>query len=926
MKMSWFTLLLTGLLAFSASAQDKPRVLILGGKDESQMTIGELKPAYIDFSYRANPKLSVKDIVARYVKLLKEAEDPEVRLKALQRLGSLENLYGETVESVLDREAIGRIAIQTYEEHLAAYPSHPENDWVLYQLARSYEMAAESGNTRRTLERLVKQYPRSELVSDSLFRVAEIRYAQGEYAAAETAFRDTLKSRQGGPYRLSAEYMLGWSLFQQSRLDPSMDTFISVLKKLNQQAAENQRVELRNDVLRIMSVIAGRQSGTDSLFAALERNRSTELAPLVYEHQYRYYLSNQRYQDAAGVAAHYIERFPMSAGRLDFHQRRVEAYREGNLPTLVRQEKQAVVNQLGADTAYYRSQKPEDRQALEATLSLYLSELGQFEYAMAGKAPEKDRQAHYEAAASYFDRLTAFSPESPEFASVYFLMGESYQKLGKRDQALAAYRKAGYTFPDYEKRVEAAYAVVDTFPAGALDSQPALRSERADEFERFATTYPDDARSSAVLLAAANERYAMAQYEKAKALSAQVLEPPYRLTMAQQTDARLLQGHVAFAMSDYVLSQSAYEQARTGMKLSDERLLRVNENLAASLYRQGESLQKAGDTEGARQFYLQVVERLPDTQVAEVAMYDAAMRSIDLALWFESAALLQGYRERYPEKSAEREVSRKLVYVHQQNQNYAAAADELVALQGGLTGEDARKAQFQAVELYQQAGFSDRAARAAEDYIRLYPQPFEPWIAMHQTRIELAQAAGDAGQTRKLQAALVEAEKSGGSARTTESRTLAAAASWELAQPAIEEYQNMDLRLPLNKSLTRKSAALKDLMNRLSDVHGYGVTDYVTASTHAMGEAYRQLSQSIIRSETPAGLSELEQEQYTLLLEEQAYPFEEKAIEFLENNTARTSTGVYDEWVEKSFENLAEILPVRYAKEESAESLVMRVN
>ena len=63
-------------------------------------------------------------------------------------------------------------------------------------------------------------------------------------------------------------------------------------------------------------------------------------------------------------------------------------------------------------------------------------------------------------------------------------------------------------------------------------------------------------------------------------------------------------------------------------------------------------------------------------------------------------------------------------------------------------------------------------------------------------------------------------------------------------------------------------------------------------------------------------------EQYDLLLEEQVYPFEEKAIDLYKANANRAPDGVYDEWVKKSFERLASLMPARYSKLERSEDVV----
>jgi cellulose synthase operon protein C len=59
-----------------------------------------------------------------------------------------------------------------------------------------------------------------------------------------------------------------------------------------------------------------------------------------------------------------------------------------------------------------------------------------------------------------------------------------------------------------------------------------------------------------------------------------------------------------------------------------------------------------------------------------------------------------------------------------------------------------------------------------------------------------------------------------------------------------------------------------------------------------------------------------------VLLEEQAFPFEEKSIKLHEVNAARTKDGTYDEWVQKSFSALAQLNPGRYGKVEIGEQLV----
>jgi tetratricopeptide (TPR) repeat protein len=56
-----------------------------------------------------------------------------------------------------------------------------------------------------------------------------------------------------------------------------------------------------------------------------------------------------------------------------------------------------------------------------------------------------------------------------------------------------------------------------------------------------------------------------------------------------------------------------------------------------------------------------------------------------------------------------------------------------------------------------------------------------------------------------------------------------------------------------------------------------------------------------------------------VMLEEQAFPFEEKAIELHEGNARRAAAGIWDEWVRQSYAALAQLKPGRWARAERSD-------
>ena len=89
------------------------------------------------------------------------------------------------------------------------------------------------------------------------------------------------------------------------------------------------------------------------------------------------------------------------------------------------------------------------------------------------------------------------------------------------------------------------------------------------------------------------------------------------------------------------------------------------------------------------------------------------------------------------------------------------------------------------------------------------------------------------------------------------------------------------------------------------------------AATYYLGEIYAtSAARCASRSGRPASVGAKLQE-YEDALDEEAFPFEEKAIKVHEKNLELMSGDrLFNSWIEKSLARLAELMPGRYAKAE----------
>ena len=88
---------------------------------------------------------------------------------------------------------------------------------------------------------------------------------------------------------------------------------------------------------------------------------------------------------------------------------------------------------------------------------------------------------------------------------------------------------------------------------------------------------------------------------------------------------------------------------------------------------------------------------------------------------------------------------------------------------------------------------------------------------------------------------------------------------------------------------------------------------------------YLDFAKSLTKSPPPPGLSGDALDQYRILLEDQAFPLEEKSIEIHVANVKQINGGIYDDWVKKSLLQLRKLQPARYAKDEKVDNYVQAI-
>ena len=864
-----------------------------------------------------------------------EGTDPELRAQALRRVGDLklasaETLRGEEGAASAAATSAANEAIAAYERLLADYPQYPDTDAVLYQLARAYETVGDPAKATAALDKLVTSHPGEAHYDEAQFRRGENYFAVQNYAAAETAYAAVLTLGPASDFYEQALYKRGWSLLKLSRDEESSEAFLKLLDRLLlkdgkvRAAADLSRPEreLTDDTLRALSIMFTGSAGVASLEAALAAHGDVPYEAQLYRALGDLYVEKERFQDGAETYRAFSRRRPADPEAPQLLGLSAEAFAKGAFTSRVMEAKAETVEQYGPKSAYWQSHAGSLEPAVDAAVQKDLLDLGHYYHALAQKGGSTaDREA---AVRWYREYLEGFN-SAPEAAATRLLLADVLFDSKRYVEAAQEYELAAYTYSNATEAGRAGYAALVSYdkaePLLSAAERPALRLRAIDSSLRFASTFPDHPETPAVLTRTTKVLFDTGDRERAEAVAQQVLALGPRADTDQQLVAWTVLAHTYFDSGRYAEAEKAYAEVALRQPASDPQRAEIAERRAASVYRQAEARQAAGDSAGAVTEFLRVAAVAPDSTASAKAQYDAAALLLNDKQWDRAATVLENFRKAYPKSELQPDVTRKLAvaYLEGGHPHEAAVEFERVAAREAEEPEVRRAAEWQAAELYRTSGDTASATRVYSEYVKRYPAPFDVALEARHELADLATRSGDAAARRRWLDEIMKADAAAGAARTDRSRFLAASAALEIAAPLDATARGIRLAIPLDKSLRAKRKAMEDALQAYAKAEEYGVAQVSTAATYAMADLYRHLGKSLLDSDRPRGLSADELEQYNVLLEEQAFPFEEKAIGIHEKNVKRATQGTWDAWVEKSYADLAAIKPGRYARKEITE-------
>ncbi len=827
-----------------------------------------------------------------------------------------------------------REAIAMYRRILATYPNYERNDQVLYQMSRAYDEIGEPDEAMAVMDRLVAEYPHSKYIDEIYFRRGEYYFVRKRYRDAEDAYDAIVRMGESSSYYELALYKKGWALYKQQFYEEALHEYMAMLDHRQSigydfdeviEESEEHRVA---DTFRVVSLSFSNLGGPEVVDEYFATRGERPYADKIYSNLGEFYFSKLRYDDAASVYRSFIESKPFHKVAPHFSMRVVEIFTEAGFPKLVVESKKDFASRYAMHADYWQHFDVDESPEVVGFLKTNLTDLANHYHALYQEEELLDeRPANFAEAERWYREFLASFPAVEESPTINYQLADLLLEDERFGEAAGEYERTAYQYEEHEQAPAAGYAAIY---AHRQDLERATGAQRlvvkqatVDSSLLFADTFPMHEEVPVVLGAAADDLYEMKDFPRAIDTAQALIERYPDADSALRRGAWAVVAHSSIDLAEYADAEFAYMNVLELTAEDDENRAAVIDGLAAAIYKQGEQANLMQDYAAAADHFLRIRDLAPGSEIRSVAEYDAAAALMKLENWADAAGVLEQFRDDHPEHELQADATKQLAHIYREDgQTARAAAEHERIADEADDAELSRAALLTAAELYDEAAVAGDAIRVYQRYVNEYPEPLD--IAM-ESRTRLAalwKAELDYEQYYAQLRAIVAADRAAGDGRTDRSRYLAAKAALELAERTFRQFAELELRQPFEQSLAEKQRRMDEATAAFEALVGYQVAEVTAAATFYIAETYYEFSAALIGSERPSGLSEAEKTDYEMVIEEEAYPFEELAIEVHEENFELLAAGVFNPWVQQSLDKLAVMMPGRYAKNEISDGYV----
>lgn len=919
-------------LALACNSDSKPKSLadidVTGGTKEKEKVF--IKPK------------SANEIRKAYSDYLNNADvDDGSRIEALTRLAELEfslsnklleekeNLQGKGSAELDDKLYDARLdkTIELLRTSLKDYPKAKNNDTLLYQIAKAYDQRGQHQESVDALTQLVEKFPKSPYYVEAQFRIAEDAFSYRDYSTAEFSYTEVIISQNNSIFYEKSLFKRGWARFKQQFYIDAVDDFLQAVLEHDfdefEKLDKSEREQF-DEYFRAVGLAFSYLGGSEPLHDYFKNRPDFIYTYHTYSMVAEIYLKQERFSDAVDTHQQFIKYYPESSNIPYSYLKIIEIWKNSGFTNKVYDAIEVFYVKYNPSSQYWKDQNENSRvnRAIRRSLKEYVVLMAGYYHNKFQKTASKNDYSQTEL---WYKRYLKHYSAYAQNDNIYFLYGELLSQKKHYVDAFKYYELAAYD-NDLIIHKDAAYASI--LISDKLHSQQAKLAKDNTYLNKhiayalkYAQKYPADKRTHQLIKHAAEISYKANEFKTTIELvdiatsGKPVSHNEYLVTLKAES---------YFKLNEFAETETIYSELLKIKNLGYNNQKQYQDRLALAIYKQGEQAQQNKDIPLAISHFSRISNLAAGSAIAATGLYDAIALNMQHKQWTGAIADIKRFQRLYPNNKHQADVSKKLSVAYLSSNQGIKAAEAFVQL-SSLGGDEAVKsaALWQAAELYEQKDKFDDAIRSYEEYTRKFRKPYPQYMEALYKLTELSEKKGSSTALRKWRNEIIKADKSAlNNVKTDRTKYIASFAYLGLARNEQVRFNKIRLSLPLKTSLRKKKRAMQSAVKLFGKASKYKNYEASTEATYSIALIYKDFSKALLDSDRPKSLNAEELDQYEILLEDQAFPFEDKAIEFFEINLSRVKDGLYNDWIQKSHQQLTVMFPVRYNRQPKVDDYI----
>jgi len=681
------------------------------------------------------------------------------------------------------------------------------------------------------------------------------------------------------------------------------------------------------------------------------------------------YLERASFAGARDAYAAALNRFPNDPDNPAVWMKVVECYEKEGDYELAITEREKFADKFGPGTEWWQANRGDPSAVQAATEmvanALYASATFHHELAQREKVGSQQKDLYMRAAKDY-EKFLQYFPDHTNSYNARFQVAECYYFAGDYGDAGRHYEEVvkdekGKYFQDaayglvvsYDKLIEQKGGLPGPKEQTYIPKQPSEVPEEGQKLiwasEFFIQHFPNDSRNPPIMSRAGEVYLRYGHLEEARKIFDDLMTKYPSSEDAKVAANRIIESYKVEGREDMVAVYGKKILELGTIAKTQEEKAKLESIIQGAVFLEAQKLQEKGDYPNAVNKYLEAARKYPQQEHAPKALHNAAvLAENNLKDLYRANEIYLELIQRYPNSENAKVDMFHTAYNYERLAEFDQAAKTYLDYYRLYPNtEQSQNALFNAALLNETLGQTARSIELYREYVDKYKnQPDVPLVEAKRCRmigklqmyddytkclenyirdfkgrsemiwayLELGNLAEKLGRTADAEkrfaqaAAIYSASKKQGLNVSPNETKASAEAMFKLAEFRYKQYEAIKFALPqakMKKQIEQKAGLWKELSMAYEDIAKTGDIEWGVAALYMLGQINKHFAEALFTAPIPEGMKQEEIDAYKFVLEEQAFPIEDRAVKAFQAcvNKAQEKR-IWNQYVELAYKAL----------------------